>query len=195
VPPQGWGQPYAPPPSSTAKPLLIGLLAAFAGLVVVGVLAAVAIPVFLEQRDLSRRTTVSVPDQVAGLPRATDAVGLAAEARMQALPGPGDHVAGAYGTGSSRVILGVAKYHLSAGEQAAYLRDAAKESTNEALHLHVVAAGRLGGGMRCGSSAFAPLTLCVFADGGSYGVVVVTGPATDAVGTARAAREAFVHRS
>lgn len=196
VPQQGWGPPYAAQAaSSSGRSLLIGLLAAFATLVVVGVLAAIAIPVFLQQRDLSRRTTLSVPDQVMGIPRSTDAVGAASEARMQALPGPGDHVAGAYGTGTTRVLVGVARYHMGPEAQAAYLRDAEKEATSQAVQLHGVAAGRLGGSMRCGASTVAPLTLCVFVDGGSYGVVVVTGAGTDPTGTARAAREAFVHRT
>lgn len=114
---------------------------------------------------------------------------------MQALPGPGDHVAGAYGAAGTRVIVGVARYHLSQRDQADYIRDAEKEATGQAVQLHAVAAGRLGGSMRCGASTVAAMTICVFADGGSYGVVVVTGPGSDPSGTARAAREAFVHRS
>ena len=192
VPQQPW--PYAAPPSSGPSRLVVGLLAALASLVVLGVLAAVAIPVFLSQRDLSRRTTVSVPDQVAGLPLATDAVGVAATARMSALPGPGDHVAGAYGSAGTRVLVGVARYHLSGKDQDEYLSHAGTEATTQGVRLAAVAPGALGGRMRCGAAVAAPMTVCVFVDGGSYGIVVVTGT-TDGTGTARAAREAFVHRT
>jgi hypothetical protein len=193
APQQPW--PYAAPTSSTGRTVLIGLLAAFVGLIVVGILAAIAIPVFLNQRNLARHTTVSVPAQVAGLPRATDAVGLAAESRLGALPGPGDHVAGAYGSTGTRVAVGAAAYHLSFKDQDEYLSSAVAEARTQDVQLAKVAPGTLGGHLSCGSSRVGTTTICVFADGGSYGIVVVTGSVDDPVGTARAAREAFVHRA
>jgi hypothetical protein len=193
--PQQQPWPYAAPPSSGPSGPVIALIAVVATVVVLGVLTAVAIPVFLQQRDLSRRTTVSVPAEVAGLPRSTDAAGQTAEARLQALPGPGDHVAGAFGAAGTRVVVGAARYHLSSKEQRDYLSSSVAEATAQGVHLASVAPGRLGGSMRCGTSSVAPMTICVFADGGSYGVVVVTGPTADPTGTARAAREAFVHRT
>jgi len=193
VPQQPW--PYAAPTSSTARTVLIGLLAAFVGVIVVGILAAIAIPVFLNQRDLARRTTVSVPADVAGLPRATDPAGLAAEERLGALPGPGDHVSGAYGSAAGRVVVGAAAYHLSSKDQDDYLGSAVEEARSQDVRLATVAPGRLGGHLSCGSSPTGITTICVFADRGSYGIVVVTGAVADPVGTARAAREAFVHRT
>ena len=196
VPQQGWGAPYAPPPpSSGLHPALLAVIVVFATIVVMGVLAAVAIPVFLHERDLARKTVVAAPEQVLGMPRLNDAISAAAMARMEGLPGPGDHVAGVYGTGDVRIVVGAARYHLSSDDQDGYLDAAASEATSQGVSLEDVEPGRLGGTMRCGTASQAPMTICVFSDGGSYGVVVVTGPADDPGGTARGAREAFVRRT
>lgn len=194
VPQQGWGTPYAPPPPrSGLHPAVLAVVVVFATIVVMGVLAAVAIPVFLHERDLARRTAVAAPDEVMGMPRLDDAASAAAQSRMQQLPGPGDHVAGVYGTGDVRVVVGAARYHLSSDDQDGYLTSSSSEATEQGVALVDVEPGRLGGTLRCGTKA--PMTICVFADGGSYGVVVVTGPAQDPYGTARGAREAFVRRT
>lgn len=194
-PAQAWGPPVVPPTSSGPSRVLLGLLIGLAALVALGVLAAIAVPVFLDQRDLARSTTVSAPEQVLGLPHLTDATSAAAESRMQLLPGPGDHVGGVYGTGGVRLVVGAARYHLSRSDQEEYLTSAGREASLQGATLSDVEAGRLGGSMRCGASARLPMTICVFADGGSYGVVVVTGPADDPTGMARSAREAFVRRT
>jgi hypothetical protein len=164
----------------------------------VGIVAAIAVPALLDQRAkaVAARTTVSVPEQLLGMPRLTDPVSAQGERGMEGLPGPGDHVAGVYGTGAVRVLVGVGQYHLTQKDQREFLARARSEATGRDLHLTDVEAGALGGTMRCGAAAVAvQLTLCVFVDAGSYGIVVVSGPADDPTGTARAAREAFVHRA
>lgn len=191
---QAWGTPYAPPREGL-HPALIAVIAGVGAVVVMGVLAAIAIPVFLNQRDLARSTVVTAPEQVLGMPRLTDPLSAAAESRMQGLPGPGDHVAGVYGTGDVRVVVGAARYHLTPGDQDSYLDAAVAEATSQGVTLADVEEGRLGGTLRCGTSSGAAMTICVFVDGGSYGVVVVTGAVEDPSGTARAAREAFVRRT
>ncbi len=185
----------APPPPAGPNRLLIGLLVAFGALVMVGMLAAVVIPQFLDGRDLSRITAVSAPDSVLGMPRLTDAVSAAAQERLLGLPGPGDHVAGVYGVEQVRLLVGAARYRLGPAERRDFLEGASAEVGKNGMALHEVDAGALGGTFRCGTQTDGLMTLCVFVDGGSYGLVVLTGGSDDDVGTARSAREAFVRRT
>ena len=189
--------PYQPAGRPTSHKVLLGFAIGMVLLVVVGILAAIAVPAFLDQRAKAEeaRTTVEVPEQVLGMPHLTDPVSAQGERGMESLPGPGDHLAGVFGTGSIRVLVGAAHYHLTAKDQREFLDAARSEATDRSMTLTKVAAGKLGGTMSCGAAVVSvQMTLCVFVDGGSYGIVLVTGPVDDPTGTARAAREAFVHR-
>ncbi|MDP9182512.1 MAG: hypothetical protein M3P04_07025, partial [Actinomycetota bacterium] len=149
----GWAPPPAPagyppyqvapfvqaPPAGmpTALKVLLGLAIGLGALVVIGILAAIAIPVFLDQRAKAEaaHTTVSVPGQVLGMPHLTDRISAEGERGMEGLPGPGDHVAGVYGTGSVRVLVGVGQYHLTQRDQREFLDSARSEATGRDLTL------------------------------------------------------------
>jgi len=194
-PQQAWGQPgYAPPPTSGGQKALIGIVVAVAAFVIVGILAAVAIPVFLGQRDLSKHTTVAAPELLLGMPRLTDPNSVASEQKVMTLPGPGDRVVGIYGIGQSRILVLATRYHMSSHDKRDFLAAATSEGTQQGVTLRAVDAGKLGGSLKCGDSTQVPLTFCVFVDGGSYGIVAVMG-SDDPNSTARSAREAFVHRT
>lgn len=197
VPPQQpWGVPVAPPQTGSGPSrLLIGLLATLGAIVLVGVLAAIAVPVYLERQDLSRTTTVTAPEEVLGMPSLTDEASETARGELLAIPGPGDHVSGVYGADGVSVMVGAAHYRMRPNDQADFLRSSVREGETEGVTFRDIDAGALGGTMRCGESADPAMTLCVFVDGGSYGVVVVTGPSEDPTGLARSAREAFVRRT
>jgi hypothetical protein len=63
-------QPYAPPPRTGMPGWAIGLIAGGAALFVVALLAAVALPTFLDQR--ARAQTPHIPDRIGALTRSSD---------------------------------------------------------------------------------------------------------------------------
>jgi hypothetical protein len=141
------------------------------------------------------RTTVTVPDSVLGLPRLTDSTSASLEQRVQDLPGPGDHVGGLYGDGSVMLVVGAARYPMGRSDRKDFLKAAAEEAKRQGVTLSKARPGSLGGTFECGHHATLPMTLCVFVDKGSYGIIAVAGPGSNATLTARGAREAFVHRA
>lgn len=114
-PPPVWGQPgYPAPPTgtSTGVKVLVGVAIVLGTFVVIGILAAIAIPVFLNQRNV-----VSTPPVVLGFPRMTDAASRAEADRFLAMPTPGRKVAASYGRDSQPVVLvGAASHRMAQGE-------------------------------------------------------------------------------
>lgn len=109
---QGWGQStqwlaYQSSGRSTGTKVAIGLAAAVAAFVALGVLASIVIPVFLNHsgRSLAARTTVSVPAQIAGMAPLADAGSSGYVETLQGMPGPGRHVAGGFGNGGVFVVV------------------------------------------------------------------------------------------
>lgn len=192
--PQAWGQPYAPPARKGPNTAMIAVLVGVAVFVGIAFLAAIAIPVFLNQRDLAERTAVAAPETLLGMPRLTDPVSTAAAKQVLMESGPGSHVSGVYGIGESRIIVGASKHAMSASDEEQFLAGAVSEAQTQGVTLQDVEPGALGGTMRCGESTQLPMTLCFFVDAGSYGIVGVVG-SDDATSTATSAREAFVHRT
>jgi hypothetical protein len=191
APQQAWGpSPYAQPKSNRTLVLGIGAAVAVVALVLVGS----ALQVFLKQRSVYQHTTVTLPPTVLGMPHLTDAAATKAESMAQAFPGPGDGVVGVYGSGDVRVVVVAAKYHMDGSNQDDFLKEAGGAAEEQGFSLTGSRAGKLGGTFRCGNHPQLPMTLCVFTDPGSYGVVMVSG-GVDPAGTARDVREAVVHRA
>ena len=176
-PPPGWGQPayLAPTGMSSGVKVLAGLAIGLGALVVVGVLAAIAIPVFLNQRSV-----MSTPPVVLGLPRMTDAASRAEAERFLALPTPGRKVAASYGRdGEPVVVVGGSSHPMSQGEVQDFFQGAERRYTQSAAFLRFldVDPGVRGGEMRCAgmTTGRGPATLCLFADRRGYGVITVYG--------------------
>ena len=129
--PAPFGSP-APVPAEAPRSGLpgwaIAALAGVAGLVALGVVAAVAVPVLLNTRQTSRlaATTVEPPATLIGLPRSNDPAAQAQADRLAAaLPrGVRSGRAAAYAGGSSTVVLAAAKppHLLTIAEQEALTR-------------------------------------------------------------------------
>jgi hypothetical protein len=189
--------PPAAASGNSGRNIVLVVVGAVGALVLLGILAAIAIPVFLNERSKAEasHTTISVPAQVLGMPQLTDRVTAAQIERLRTMPGAGLQFAGAYGDGRITVVVGAAKSALGFDGQRGYFAGASRSASQQGITLSKIKPGKLGGEMRCGAHRTLPMTICAFADGGSYGVVVVTGPATDPESTARSAREAFVHRA
>ncbi|HUR14292.1 MAG TPA: hypothetical protein VM097_07345 [Mycobacteriales bacterium] len=177
-PPPAWGQPgYVAPPAGTSSgvKVLIAIAAGLGAFVVIGVLAAIAIPVFLNQRSV-----VSTPDVVLGFPRMTDAASRAEAERFLAMPIPGRKVAASYGRdGEPVVVFGGASHSMSRGEGQDFFQGAERTYTQSASFLRFVDVdpGARGGEMRCAgmSTDRGPATLCLFAGSHAYGTITVYG--------------------
>lgn len=194
-PPQAFPTTYrpAPPGRSTGRKVLLGLAVAVGGFFVLVMIAAVVLPTFLDQgeRGLVARTTVSIPEAVDGTPRMHGGMATQIERDLAGLPGPGQHLAGVYGTGAlPSFAVTVAKAHMSASGRSAFMAGAQR---NGGVALVKVDPGALGGEMRCGPATEGS-TVCVFVDPAAYGAIAVFG-GTDPAGTARAIRAAVEHRA
>jgi len=177
---------------------LIALGAAMLLLTVIGIVAAVAIPVFLNQRGKAAAagTTVQMPGRAVGLVRLTDATSLRYEQQLLQVPTPGPHLAAVYGTatGQRRALVLAGKAAMSRQDQAAFLAGEERGVANTVpLRFHDVAPGKLGGSMRCGEAPERQLTICLFIDAGAYGTIDLLGSLRD-TRTAVALREQVEHR-
>jgi type II secretory pathway pseudopilin PulG len=171
-------------------------------LVIVGILAAVAIPVILNQRAKSEaaRITVAAPAKVAGWSRLTDAASLELEQQLISTPGPGTHVAGVYGTGGlKRAFFTASHAQLSFADRRGFLAGAENGAARTPEFTQVAFfdsdPGPLGGSMRCATLTANRVTVCLFADAGAYGTVTVFGPVDQGPISARTMREAVEHRA
>ena len=177
--PAGWGYQPAQQGMSTGVKVLIGVAIALGSIVVFGILAAIAIPVFLDQRakGTAAQTTVSMPPTAAGLTLRTDAASQQLAEQLSVSSLPGNHLVGAYGgTTRPEALVTITKHYLSAADQNAYLAGAergAQQSSGSPVQFEDIDAGALGGEVRCSSRA--TVTICFFADAGAYGSAVVLG--------------------
>jgi hypothetical protein len=176
----GWG-PVAPAPRSKATTFLIVAAAVLVTLVVMGILAAIAIPVFLNQRAKAAAAAVSVelPATFQGMPQVHDQLSAAVEDPFLNAPAPGRHVAATYAQGSNRVTVAVGTYRLSPADQRNYLAGAegAMLEAVPSLEFAPVATGRYRGTFECARLAgrTRDVTTCFWADAGSYGLIQVYG--------------------
>ena len=199
APQPAWGAtPYTGATQQKSRNWPMIVLVVAGSLVALLVLLAVAIPVFLNQREaaLASRTSVSVPSSVAGLPLATTPAAKQAEAGLVSMmpTSLGLTMAGLYTNGMSSVVVLAGAHRMTRTMQAGFLAGVESDARADGARMHDVAPGPLGGTMRCYAQPKQELTECAFTDAGSYGVVAVVGLTVDHEVTARAAREAFVHR-
>lgn len=206
-PPPGWpvaphpAWPHQPPPPgmSTGIKILLGVAIGFVGLIVIGILAAIAIPVFLNQRAkaVAAHTTVNIPAMAAGLALRTDAASLRMVQPLKDLPLPGEHLAGAYGgTARPEALVSITRGFMSPTDQRGYLagsvRSAQRASTDGA-QFGSVDPGSLGGAVQCSSAP--TTTVCFFVDAGVYGSVVVFGSPDRGLQLMSELRAAVEHRT
>jgi hypothetical protein len=188
-PPYGSGPPRRG--RSTGATIAIALGATAAGLVILGILAAIAIPVFVNQRAQSEAEHISIalPAQVAGFPRMTGATDTQVQGLVAQLPNEAGSAQGAaYGVGRATVIVIAGRHLLLEKDRTAFLAEVAKSESGVGVLQTAVDAGPLGGRMQCGTAADGSRTDCAFADAGSYGVIDVAMTGPSAVALARQVR-------
>ena len=193
----GW-PPYTGQPLSGGA--LAGLIAAaaFGAVLLVGILAAVAIPVFLQARDRAQaaNTSVVMPEQVVGLSRLHDTRSLQMEEQLRAQPG--NPVVGVFGSaGSVRAAVAVTRHSMSSQDQRDYFAGAEtawqSQGTSQ-MTFTPVDPGSLGGAMRCGTAQSQQFTICLFVDPGAFGTITLFGELAGSTDTPVAIREAVEHR-
>ena len=200
-----WSYPAPAQQRSRFPVWAIVILACAGGLVMVLVLAAVAIPVFLNQRNKSAAAgyTVSTPDQVDGFSRST--VGrakTAIDATMGSLsPAEAARTTALVYTDSSgtiRVLVVVEKRVVPVGQvddAIAGEEHGFGQSTGTSLRFDPVSTGSLGGQMEC-SVMDARRSVCMFANAGSFGSVILANPQGGEAGAAALrVLQAVLHRS
>lgn len=201
-PAPAWGAPQitpAPSGMSVGVKILIGVGILMSSFVMIGILAAIAIPVFLEQRakGVAAQTMVEIPSVAAGLPLRVDAVNDRLAQSLRDISLPGEHLAGAYGGRTqAEAIVGITKQRMSPADQRDYLagsENAVAEGSADGALFGDVAPGSLGGRLRCSSAP--TRTICLFVDAGAYGSVVVFGTPERGQALARDLRAAVEHRS
>jgi hypothetical protein len=201
--PAGYAAPgFGPPPQagrSTGAKVAIGIAIAAGSLVVLGILAAIAIPVFLNQhaKAIAARTSVTLPDSVAGYAKLPAAAQQSVQSLVAQMPAEGHAQGAVYGHGvTPDVVVIVGSHVLTASDQRDYLA-AVNDSERKASGLEEasVPAGPLGGTLQCGSSPDGRRTDCAFVDAGAFGVIDVVGTGATAQQLALAVRSEVEHRS
>lgn len=187
----GW-PPYTARPMSGA--VLAALIAgtALAVIVVIGILAAIAIPVFLDQRNkaAAAHTSVVIPEQVVGLSRMHDARSQQLEEQLRAQPGTPE--VGIYGVdGSVRAAVAVTRHAMTSSDERNFFAGA--EGSSEVAYAPA-ATGSLGGTMRCGTAPTRQFSVCLFVDRGAFGSITLFGELVGRTDTSVAIREAVEHR-
>jgi hypothetical protein len=142
-------------------------------------------------------TTVVLPAQVAGLSRAEDPAW--AQSLLDALKESpvemGTPVLGFYGDGTTFLVVAAGAHYLSQGDQKDFMRGARSGLGGSGLGGMTFRDAPSGGHgrMTCAVAAGRGATMCLWADNGSYGVVVVGG-GLQGVSHAVQARETVVRR-
>jgi hypothetical protein len=183
----------------------IGLIATAVAVVVLGVVAVVAVPVFLAQRGKAtyQATRLVLPSAVEGLPRNTalKVAGITKQVQVDSdatMPGVFTVSGMGYGsTGQGRaaiVVVAAAKRPLTADEQATLRHGTIAQMARQGEKITAESPGRLGGSFDClvrGSS-----TTCIALDpAGLFTITVGHGNAKTQVETARRIRESVELRA
>jgi hypothetical protein len=203
--PPAWNQPgygYGPPPPRSGLPLwLVALIATAMALVILGILAAIAIPVFLNQRAKSQwqATSVALPGSFAGLDRLS---GTKVDALIKTMAQPPIEAkdVGAYGTLGPDIVVVVAiksPAAMTEAHQALERADFFKglETTGYAL-TKLNDAGPLGGWFGCTPVAPAKptVTICMATDQGSIFSAIMGPDVINPEQVAQQARTATITR-
>jgi hypothetical protein len=186
--------PYLVPRRSRAVTALIVAAVVVGSLFVAGIVAAVALPVFLNQRIRAewQATTVALPETFEGGARTAAPPDL----QPQNPEGVPRMEVATYRTDAGVTVLAVAGKTGSpqrTEEQAENRRDLLAGLASEGVNLQETDAGALGGWLGCGRADGSPSTICVATDQASILSLLVTG-ADDPASVARRLREATVHR-
>jgi hypothetical protein len=194
--------PYGPPPPSgpsAGAKVAIGIAIAAGSLVVIGILAAIAIPVYLNQqaKAVAARTSVSLPDTVGGDAKLPESAQAGVRSLAAQIPAEGHAQAAVYGRGTTATVVVIVGSHaLSSKDQSDYLSAvSASEAKSSGVVQAKVSAGPLGGTVQCGSSPDGRHTDCAFVDAGAFGVIDVLGTGPGAQQHALSIRSEVEHRS
>jgi hypothetical protein len=206
-PPQGvygvptYPYPVAAPARRGIPGWAIALIAGGGSLVVFVVLAAVAIPVFLNQREKAAAAlyTVDQPTTVEGFTLSHDALAqrMDDDALSDLSPKQAETATAlvyADTAGKPRLYVVVDRTGTLPARFADSVRAEERgfqQGTTTTLNFATVDPGTLGGLMQCATTGDS--TICIWADRGTAGVVAAFG-LTDGVTADRQAREAVVHR-
>ncbi|MDX6225578.1 MAG: hypothetical protein QOE64_1954 [Frankiales bacterium] len=203
VPAQDWSgacSGHPAPRTSAGTKVLIGVACAVGGLVILGILAAVAIPVFLNQRAKAEaaRTTVTLPEALVGYDRMHDVTATALEQQLLSPDTPGHGVAAVYGTnGHVAASVAIWTHPMTPRARDRFISDAERgafESSHGELTSFIdVDPGPLGGRMRCAGLSNS-VTLCMFVDSGAYGSIMVARPIDRGGSVAQSMRAEVEHR-
>ena len=195
--------PYAQPPRQAYHPVprrsravtaLIVVAVTVVGVIGLGVLAAIAIPVFLHQRTRAewRATTVALPETFEGGQR----IAAAPDLQPQTPLGMARMDVGNYRTDAGVRLFVVAAKALdpqSVEDQAEARRGLLAGLASQGTVLQEKDAGALGGWFGCGTVNSTPSTACVATDHGSVVAIIVSG-SDDPAAEALRLREAVVRR-
>ena len=188
-PPGHPAQPYQnfPPTSgrSAAAKVLIGLAIVVVGIVVLGILAAIAIPVFLSQREKPANRNVVLPAVLLEQQKLSsadlDAGASSAVTALESINGLTETQAAYYGSGGQPVFVvaaGKLAHRPTSDIQKTFFSLTAK---NNNATLSPTGSGPFGGWMQCGQATAdngGSVTMCVSLD--SAAVVAVVAQATSA---------------
>jgi hypothetical protein len=179
--PPGGPNGYGPPPSRRVPVAVWVVLGVVGGLMAMGILAAIAIPVFLSQREKPANRTVSIPTTLLGQTQLhtpnLDAAAAQAVTAMRAAKTPwAQESAAYYGTGDLPVFfVAAAKVTVrpTPADTTAFMKSVAA-STN--VGLSPVGAGPFGGKMECGLTTAADgaqATACYSIDDAAVTMIIV----------------------
>lgn len=192
--------PMAPPPAragmSTGVKVLIGLASGALVLVMVGIMAAIAIPVFLNQRAKAEAaaTTLTLPAAIGDRVRLTDQASQDVAQKLLASMPKNTKIAVYGAVGDPSLIVYAYPEFLSAPEQTVFVAGVAKGAADAGASMHEVDPGRLGGAARCGDIG-GGTTHCVFADSAGAVGVLVRGAGAAVEYEAVSIREQVEHRA
>lgn len=170
---------------STGGKVAVILGACVAGIVVLAILAAVAIPVFLNQRARAEagHISVSLPATVAGYPKLSGSADASIQNIVAALPAEASSQGAVYGSTRPFVVVIVGHHVMLPKDRSTFLNGVARSEHSEEVAQIPVDPGPLGGEMRCGTAMDLTHTDCAFADAGAFGVidVALVGPKASAL--------------
>jgi type II secretory pathway pseudopilin PulG len=159
---------------------LIALAITVVGIIAVGILAAIAIPVFLSQQKPANRNVV-LPAMLVEQQQVHDATLDAASATVVAglerdLPGLTQAQSGYYGSDGQPLFMvaaGKLPHKATAADEKAYFSTSG-DTGSEQVVLAPVGSGPFGGKMECGTATFdgTPTTVCSSLDSAAAVVVI-----------------------
>lgn len=192
--------PMAPPARagmSTGVKVLIGLAAGALVLVIVGIMTAIAIPVFLNQRAKATAagTTMTLPATIGARQQLSDQASTDLARQLLAEMPQGTKLAVYGAPGDPSLVVYLYRQYLPAHEDAAFVAGVAKGAANAGVTMHEADPGRLGGAARCGAVVGGGATHCVYADTAGAVGVVVRGEGAAAEYEAVSVREQVEHRA